>query len=213
MKVTRIFKSRDLTDTKTSKLADIASALGDVRTDVWNRFGSISGVNKHHREIRNEWMKSEHVEGVPARLWKATLIDVWGDIKAYRTAATDKVKKAVFKKYSDKETRKNLCRALNNGEWVNDKYLRRMMRKYFKHGHTSVDNQIILDTGCYTWFERNGQGWLSVQGMERGKRIAIPLNTDHQVKGTIRLIVTDKVEVHHIVESEGRPCGTGELGP
>lgn len=212
MKVARIFQSLNLTGTKLGKLSRIAQTLGKVRTDVWNRFGSLSGVNKGHREIRNEWVKTKHVDGIPARLWKATLIDVHGDIKAYRTAAADKVKKAIFKKYSDKETRTKKCRALNNGEWINDKYLRRMMRKYFKHGHTSVDNQIILDSGCYTWFERNGQGWLSVQGMERGKRIAVPLNTNHPVTGTIRLIIKDKVEVHHVVESEGRPCGTGEIG-
>ena len=212
MKVTRIFQDRDLTDTKGNKLSGIASLLGGVRTDIWNRFGSIAGVNKFHREIRNGWMQSEHIKDIPARLWKATLIDVCGDIKAYRTAAIEKVKKAVFKKYSDKETRTTLCRALNNGEWVNNKYLSRMMRKYFKHGHTSVKNQIILDSGCYTWFEFNGQGWLSVQGMERGKRIAIPLNTNHPVKGTIRLIIKDKVEVHHVVEVEGRPCGVGEIG-
>ena len=212
MKFTRIFQSSNLTGTKLGKLSQIAQALGKIRADAWNRFGSIAGVGKHHREIRNEWVKVEHVKGVPARLWKATLIDVSNDIKTYRAAAADKVKKAIFKKYSDKETRTKKCRALNNGEWIDDKYLRRMMRKYFKHGHTNVDNQIILDSGCYTWFERNGYGWLSVQGMERGKRIAIPLNTNHPVTGTIRLIIKDKVEVHHVIESEGRPCGTGEIG-
>ena len=212
MKVTRIFQSQDLTAAKHTKLSEIAHVLGGVRTDVWNRFGSIAGVDKSHRDIRDEWMRAGHINDIPARLWKATLSDVIGDISTYRAAAIEKVKKAIFKKYSDKETRKNLCRALDNGDWVNNKYLRRMMRKYFKHGHTSVDNQIVLDTGCYTWFEHNGQGWLSVQGMEKGKRILIPLNTNYPVKGTIRLIVKDVIEVHHIVESEGRPCGTGILG-
>ena len=212
MKVTRVFYSDDLTAAKHSKLSEIAHILGGVRTDVWNRYGSIAGVALTHREIRDEWMRTGHIQGIPARLWKATLSDVVGDIGAYRAAAIENVKKAVFKKYSDEETRKELCRALNDGEWVNNKYLRRMMRKYFKHGHTSVDNQIILDSGCYTWFERDGRGWLSVQGMEKGKRILIPLNTHYQVKGTIRLIIKDVVEVHHVIESEGRLCGTGELG-
>lgn len=66
-------------------------------------------------------MNSKHVKGIPARLWKATLIDVHGDIKAYCAAAAEKVKKAIFKKYSDKSTRTDLCRALNNGEWVDNK--------------------------------------------------------------------------------------------
>lgn len=212
MKVTRIFFSDDLTETKYDKLVKIAHLLGGVRTEVWDRFGSIAGVNLSHRDIRDEWIKAGHIQGIPARLWKATLSDVCGDINTYRSAAIAKVKKAIFKKYSDKETRSKLCRSLDNGEWVEDSYLRRMMRKYFKHGHTQVDNQIILDSGCYTWFERNGHGWLSVQGLERGKRMAIPLSTNYPVKGTIRLIIKDKIEVHHVIESEGRSCGVGEIG-
>jgi len=212
MKVTRIFYSEKLTASKLAELRHIADLLGRVRIDVWNRFGSISGVNKGHREIRNEWVASKYIKDIPARLWKATVIDTHGDIKAYRAAAADKAKKRVFKKHTDQMIRRCLCRALNNGEWVEDAYLRRLMRKYFKHGHTHVNNQIILDTGCYTWFEKGGRGWLSVQGMTRGKRIAIPLSTNHPVQGTIRLIVKDVVEVHHLITSEGRPCGTGEIG-
>jgi len=90
------------------------------------------------------------------------------------------------------------------------------MRKYYKHGKTRVDNQIILDTGCYTAFERNGQAWIKVMGLERGKRIAIPLNGNRLPKGTLRLILRNgHVEVHYTVSSDEcctKPSGYKEVG-
>ncbi len=101
--------------------------------------------------------------------------------------------------------------------WLEDSYLRRMMRKYYTHGHSHVRNQIILDTNSYTAFEHNGQAWIKVQSLERGKRIAIPLNTSELPTGTLRLILRNgAVEVHYAVEEEGvcntEPCGDAVVG-
>jgi IS605 OrfB family transposase len=77
------------------------------------------------------------------------------------------------------------------------------MRKYFKHGITKVDNQIVLDPCCYTTFEHNGKAWLKVMGINRGKRITIPLNTNHTPQGMLRLILRDgKIEVHYARDVE-----------
>ena len=53
--------------------------------------------------------------------------------------------------------------------------------------------------------------------MERGDRIAIPLNTDHVPAGTLRLILRDgRVEVHYAVDAETacstKPCGQQTIG-
>lgn len=91
-----------------------------------------------------------------------------------------------------------------------------MMRKYFKHGKTKVDNQIILDIGCYRAFERNGQAWIKAQSLERGKRIAIPLDTNRLPTGTLRLILRNgSVEIHYAVDSDEcstKPSGDAEIG-
>jgi hypothetical protein len=34
--------------------------------------------------------------------------------------------------------------------WFGQPLLRRLMRRYWKRGKTSVDNQIVLDTQCYS---------------------------------------------------------------
>lgn len=215
-KVTRIAYSKNLNQGKYDSLSEIAHRLGQLRTEVWHRYGSISGVGLTHREIRDGWLAEGREFDVPARLWKETLRDTFSDIRLYREAAKGKVRKAIVKRTEDEEERKRLFTLLKYDRWTEDCYLRRMMRKQCKHGKTRVDNQIILDTGCYTAFFLNGQAWIKVMGLERGKRIAIPLNTNRLPSGTLRLILRNGlVEVHYAVESDEcctKPSGYKEVG-
>jgi len=215
-KVTRIAFSHNLNAGKLDSLSEIASRLGNLRQEVWHRLGSIAGIGLIHRQIRDSWLAENRQFDVPARLWKETLRDTFDDICLYREAAKVKVRQAMKKRTKDESERKRLFTWLKNNQWTEDKYLQRMMRKHFKHGKTKVDNQIILDTGSYSAFERNGQAWIKVQGLERGKRIAIPLNTNLLPSGTLRLIVRDgRIEVHYAVASDvccTKPCGEKEVG-
>jgi IS605 OrfB family transposase len=216
-KVTRIAYSKNLNQSKYDHLLELAGRLGKLRAEVWQRFGSMGGVGIDHRQIRDQWLAAGREFSVPARLWKETLRDTLADIGAYREAAKVKVRQAIWKRRQDEAERKRLYRLLKYDRWVQESYLRRMMRKYYQHGQTQVDNQIVLDTGCYTAFERNGQGWLKVMSLEPGKRICIPLNTSHLPTGTLRLILRDeRVEVHYSVNAEEacstKPCGQATIG-
>lgn len=76
------------------------------------------------------------------------------------------------------------------------------MRKLFKHGHTQVYNQISLDSCSYNWFPTEKNGYLEIQGLSPRKRIKIPLDTSHEINGTIRLLLRNsKVEVHYTIDS------------
>lgn len=213
-KVTRIAYSKKLNQGKYDRLQEIAKRLGDLRTELWDRFGSIAGVTIDPTELRNQWVKEKRSFNVPARLWKETLRDTMADIATYREAAKVKVRKAIRCHTKDKEEQKRLYILLKVDRWLEDNYLRRMMRKYFKHGRTSVDNQIILDSDCYTVFELSNKAWLSVMSLERGQRIAIPLNTTFKPDSTLRLILRDgRVEVHHTIDIEsGNPAGERIIG-
>lgn len=205
MKITTIAKSKALTTAKLKRLTELASRLGKLRTEIWNEFGSIKGVNLTHRQIRDNWLSENKSFNVPARLWKETLRDVIDDIHLCCEAAKGKVRKAIAKRYTNKKTQKAAYSKLKSGQWVKDNYLRRMMRKYFKHGHTSVKNQIILDSDCYTAFTFGGKAWIDVMSLEKGNRIAIPLNTTRLPSGTLRLIVkTNYVEVHYAINSSSQ---------
>jgi len=215
-KVTRIAYSHNLNQGKLNQLREMASRLGNLRAKVWQNYGSIASLNLTHRQIRDQWLAEERKFDVPARLWKETLRDTFDDICSYREASKVKVRKAISKRTKDESERKRLFTLLREDRWTEDKYLRRMMRKYFLHGKTKVDNQIILDTGCYTAFEHNGQAWIKVMSFKRGKRIAIPLDTNRTPNGTLRLILCDgRLQVHVAADSSccsTLPCGDKEIG-
>ena len=214
MKVTRIAISKNLTESKFDRLEEIAKRLGRLRTELWDSYGSIAGVGLDPRELRDRWLEDRRPFDVPARLWKETLRDTMDDIILYREAAKVKVRKAIRCHTKDKNEQKRLYTLLKADRWLEDDYLRRMMRKYFKHGHTSVDNQILLDTGCYTAFEHVGKAFIDVMSLERGDRIAIPLNTNIQPTGTLRLILRGGlIEVHYAIDAkQGNPCGEATIG-
>ncbi|MCI0490152.1 MAG: zinc ribbon domain-containing protein, partial [Blastocatellia bacterium] len=165
------------------------------------------------RDIRDKWIQTKPFN-IPARLWKETLRDTFQDIEMYKQAAKSKVRKDIYQHTNSKEERKRLFGLLKTEDWLQDSYLHRRMRHYFKHGKTTVNNQIILDSQCYKWFEHGGKGWIEVTGLIPYKRIAIPLSSTQKIKGTIRLIIkSDCVEVHHTVEiPEVKSCGIGEIG-
>lgn len=156
--------------------------------------------------------------GVSTRLWRETLKDTLNDIKTYREAAKVKVKKEIRNRTKEDDgERKRLHTLLKYDRWMEDNYLRRMMRKYYKHGKISVDNQIVLESDGYEAFERNDQAWINVPGLVPRKRIAIPLNTSRVPSGTLHLILRGgKAEVHYTVHAEIEcatpPCGEGALG-
>ena len=217
VKVTRIAYSKDLNQGKYDQLEAIAQRLGQLRAEVWQRFGSINGVGVTDRQIRDGWLVEKREFDTPARLWKATLHDTFADITMYREAAKVKVRKAIHKRTDDEEERKRLYTLLKYDRWQEDSYLRRMMRKYYKHGKTKVDNQIILDPQCYKAFDHNGKGWIEVMSLTPRQRIAIPLNTNRLPVGTLRLLLRNgRAEIHYAVDSESecstKPCGDDAIG-
>lgn len=219
-KVTRIAISKNLNQGKYDQLAEIAARCGRLRTEIWDRYGTavgVAGVGLSHREIRDAWLAEGREFGLPARVWKQTLSDVMSDIQACREAAKVQVRRAIWQHTGDKQERIRLFSLLKSDRWTEDSYLRRMMRRYWKRGHTRVRNQIVLDTQCYKSFELKGKVWLSITGLVPRQRIAIPLNTTVSPTGTIRLILREgRVEVHYAVDEQEvtvtRPPGEQVVG-
>jgi tetrahydrodipicolinate N-succinyltransferase len=98
MKSTRNIKRKKLNQGKYEQLEEQAEELGNIRTNIWHEFGSISGVAiKSDRQIRDKWLKEKRQFKVLANAWKETLRDSFDDIKAYREAAKEKVRKIIYK--------------------------------------------------------------------------------------------------------------------
>jgi len=144
-----------------------------------------------------------------------TLSDTLDDIKANREAAKEKVIRHIFINIDDKDKRKELFKKLKNDSvWVNDPYLRRLMRKYWKHGINHTFNQIVLEPGSYKCFSYHGKNYIEVISLKRGKRIAIPVGTNYSITGQIRLILREgQVEIHYTINNtDERVCGSEEIG-
>ncbi len=214
-KVTRIAYSEDINQAKYDALNEIAKRCGTIRTEIWRSYGSIGGLGAKFRPVRDGWIAEGLIKNLPQRIWRATLSDSLDDIKANREAAKGKVVRHIFRNIDDKDKRKELLKKLKNDSvWINDSYLRRLMRQYWKHGKNHTFNQIVLEPGSYKCFSHNGKNYIEVISLKRGSRIAIPVGTNYSITGQIRLILREgQVEIHYAIDNSGeRACGTIELG-
>lgn len=214
MKVTRIACSQNLNPGKYRVLDEQARRLGQVRTEVWDRYGSVAGVGLRDRTIRDQWLAEGRRFPVLANPWKETLRDAKADITANLEAAKVDVRRAIRRRTSDPDERKRLYTELKANRFTTDPYLRRQMRRHWKRGHNHTHNQIVVRSDDYSTFHLGGRTWIAVPGLVKGQRIAIPLDTKAAPTGTLRLILRDgRVEVHYQIEAPtGRPCGTRVIG-
>ena len=215
MIVTRIIKSKNLNQGKYEQLSAQAKRLGKVRSEVWHSYGSIKGVSiKSDRKIRDCWLKEKRLFKVSANAWKETLRDAFGNIKANREAAKEKVRKVLYKQISDEKTRIEHYKELKSDNWTSNNYLRRLMRQYWRRGHNHTHNQIIVRSDNYTTFQLGGHAWIKIPSLQKGKRIPIPLNTNIEPSGTLRLTLNDGiVEIHYTIDiPETKNCGSATIG-
>ena len=216
MKLTRIHHCKNLNREKYKQLEKQATLLGRVRSEVWCKYGAVSGLNVSDRTIRDAWMKEDRTFSVSANAWKETLRDCIGDIKAYREAAKEKVKQAIRKRASCGNERKRLYTLLKKDAWMEDNFLHRQMRKHFRHGVNHTHNQSIVRADMCKTFELNGQCWLKVPSLVPRQTIKIPLNTTMEFapQGTLRIILRNgNVEVHSTYDVvETKDCGEATVG-
>ena len=216
MKSTKILYSHQLNPGKYAALSQQASLLGELRTEVWEKFGAVAGLKLKDRQVRDAWMTEGREFAVPANAWKETLRDAMGDIRATREAAKEKVKKAIRQRSTGEKELKRLYGLLKHDNWLADPFLHRQMRKHFKHGQNHTHNQIIVRADKHQSFELDGRCWLKIPSLKRDKPVAIPLNTTMEFAptGTLRLILGHgQVEVHFQKEVEiGQSCGSAKVG-
>ena len=97
MKVTRIAYSGGVNAGKYGELVGQVRRLGRVRSLVWDRYGSITGVGLSDRQIRDAWMADGTATscGVLANAGKETVRDAVAGIRAHREAAKAEVRQRV----------------------------------------------------------------------------------------------------------------------
>ena len=121
---------------KYGQLVGQAGRLGRVRSWVWDRYGSITGVGVSDRRIRDAWMADGTATslGVLANAWKGTVRDAVADIRAHREAAKAKVRRRVGRRPLPDAERKRLYTLLTRDRWTGDPLVRRWMRQQWRRG-------------------------------------------------------------------------------
>ncbi|OQY47526.1 MAG: hypothetical protein DRR08_27935 [Candidatus Parabeggiatoa sp. nov. 2] len=208
-KVTRIAYSDDLNRTKYDALNEIANRCGNLRTEIWRNYGSKGGLGANFHSVCQDWRTKKQVENLPEQIWTATLNETLDDIKANREAAKEEVVRHIFRNIDDIEPRQELLEKLTDDSvWIDDSYLRRLMRKHWKHGQNKTYNQIVLEPTSYKCFQHNGKYYIKVISLLKDKQIAIPISTNHPISGRIRFILRDGcVEIHYTIDNTDNRAG------
>jgi hypothetical protein len=174
MRVTSVAYSKNLNQGKYGELQKQAKLLGQVRTEVWQKYGSIAGVGVRDSMIRDEWLKENKAFSVSANAWKETLRDAVADIKANREAAKVVARRKISKHTKDKEEQKSLFRLLRQDDWTEVPFLRRIMRKECARGHNHTYNQIIVRSYTEVYIDSDGEHY----GEKLGETLSV--ESDYQ---------------------------------
>lgn len=209
MKVTRIAYSKKLNPGKYAALLAQASLLGDVRSEVWERYGVFG---RHFPSVKREWVASGFGNsfGTLANPWKETLRDALADIDASLAGAKVEVKRLIWIRTADPEERHQLFKIIKSGRWTEDPWLHRQMRNRWSGGQNRTLNQIVVRSDDYSV----RGSWLSIPSLVRGKQIRIPLGYEIPEGRILKLILCNgRVEVHYS-EDVGvvQDCGIRRIG-
>ncbi|NEO71366.1 zinc ribbon domain-containing protein [Moorena sp. SIO3H5] len=206
---TQIVPVVEMTESVELELSSTMKKLGIVRSESYNKLGSIShwGLDwkKAYPEVRS--FRTPESLGLPSKLMEWTVSDVAKAITAQQAACTEAVIKKIYRRFSGKDNhkkRKELCKQLKTLAFLDNSLLHRLVRKEFQRGHSWVKNQIVYQQGGYSCKQISRNTYqLELAGLMRGKRNKIIVRSNRKIKGQIRLghnQVLQRFEVHFLVD-------------
>jgi hypothetical protein len=216
VKVTSILQAR-----LCQGLAPICKTIGFVRADIWRRYGALQNVGKSNQTIRAEIAAVGYYKDLPVdgTIRNETTKNIIDDLLMYKAAAMVKVRRAIHARTPDKTEQKRLYTLLREDQWQAAPFLRRQMRKHFRHGKSSVANQFIVRSDKHASKVIEGQLIVTIRIAKKyGNPITLVTtssgkNVDLTGKN-LRILVKDgHAEIHYATEKGGgRPCGTRIIG-
>ncbi len=206
---TQIVPVIGMTETVKAELLSTMKKLGIVRSESYNKLGSICywGIDwkKAYPEVKG--FRTPESLGLPSKLAEWTVSDVAKAITAQQAACKDAVIKNIYQRFPGKENqnkRKELCKQLKTLAFLENTLLHRLVRKEYQRGHSWVRNQIVYQQGGYKCKRLSRNTYqLELAGLKRGKRNKIVVKYNRKIKGQIRLIynqLLQRFEVHFLVD-------------
>ncbi len=135
----------------------MAYRAGRLRSDIWNKYGSLKCWGISHQKLYKEFQKTNppKLYKLDQKQWQKTFERVINDIHACQDAAKTIVIRKIYrffrpeKDFDGKEIkstsfREELIKSLKTLEWMQYPLLHRWMRQAYHRGHTYVNNQICV---------------------------------------------------------------------
>ncbi|WP_276981977.1 zinc ribbon domain-containing protein [Ferrimicrobium acidiphilum] len=200
------------------ELLPICKAVGCIRADIWRRYGGLKTVSKSSNDIRNEISSLSLYSNLPidGTIRNESTKDIVNDVLLYRAAGQQRVRRAFYTRAKDDEAElTRLYTLLQQGEWTQDNFLHRQMRKHFKHGHSKVNNQFIVRPDKYHTEIVDGKLVVVIEiAAKYGQPIRLVTTTngksvDLSGKNITNIVKDDVTEIHYAFKKPlGRPRGT-----
>ncbi len=135
----------------------MAYRAGRLRSDIWNKYGSIGAWGISHQKLYKEFQKTNPPQKyqLDQKQWQKTFERVINDIHAVQEAAKTLVIRKIYKLFKpeqnkqgkpikDTSFRTELIKSLDSLEWTKYPLIHRWMRQVYHRGHTYVNNQICV---------------------------------------------------------------------
>ncbi len=163
----------------------MARRAGRLRSDIWNKYGSLRCWGISHQKLYQEFQKTNppSMYQLDQKQWQKTFERVINDIHACQDAAKTIVIRKIYRFFQpekdqngnqikDTSFRGELIKSLNTLEWRQYPLLHRWMRKAYHRGHTYVNNQICVGISNGAVVKRVSRNVVSVtiSGALIGKR-------------------------------------------
>ncbi|MGK7946177.1 MAG: transposase [Microcystaceae cyanobacterium] len=133
----------------------MAVRTGHLRSDIWNKYGSLKCWGISHHKLYKDFQKTNppSMYKLPQKQWQKTFERVLNDIHASQEAAKTIVKRKIYRHFQpDKDSRgkeikstsfrDELMKNLKTLEWMQYPLIHRWMRQAYHRGHTYINNQI-----------------------------------------------------------------------
>ena len=154
--------------------------------------------------------------------YKETLDDALGNIHATYESAKEKVEREIYRKFTGKHNQQYrlwLIYLLDSNKWQQVEWLKKKLRKYWKHGINRTFNQLIVRSEDYKIVKTNNgkTTCILIPCLFSQKLMAIPMKGNPVIPKNSRLRIILKgniAEVHFAVNEKPnpKPCGKEELG-
>ena len=135
----------------------MAQRARHLRSDIWNKYGSLKCWGISHASLYKEFQKTNppSMYKLPQKQWQKTFERVINDIHACIEAAKTIVKRKIYRNFKPERNsqgkeikttsfRDELVKSLRTLEWMQYPLIHRWMRQAYHRGHTYVSNQICV---------------------------------------------------------------------